>query len=61
MKNIEYEIQQCQDRADAIRDEISTLSDQCLCAFADWVEREEGETVAEYIDSLAARGSHEDE
>ena len=60
-RNIEWEIQECQDRADAIRDAISEKSDQELCAFADWVYNSHLSTVSEFIESTADDQSREPE
>ena len=60
-KNIECEMQECQNRASAIRIDISEKSDQELCAFADWVFNNHISTVSEFIEAKADDQSREPE
>jgi hypothetical protein len=48
-KQIEHEMQQIEDKADAIRASISVISDEDICLFADWLANNELQSVSEFI------------
>ena len=52
---------ECEGRAGAIRADITAMSDQMLCAFADWVYNIHLSTVSEFIESKADDQSREPE
>ena len=60
-KNIECKMQECENRAKEIREDIESKSDQELCAFADWVFNNHISTVSEFIEEKADDQSREPE
>ena len=48
---IESKLQQMEDRADLIKEVFTALSDSEICAFEDWIYRNEDETLMEFIEN----------
>ena len=58
---IERVLQELEDKANLIREEVRCISDENLCLFADWLANNELQTVSRFIEAKAYDESLEDD